>query len=121
MSILPNNVKKQVCYSTGSSSATIQKGGKKTAGADSEAGTQDQFSPFCLRLLPPAGLRGADYLGQKHADKLSLVRTFPSVATSFQPQMDGKHTEGKEQSGVCLWGEFHEQQGGRRRTRRQSS
>lgn len=75
----------------------------KTAGADSEAGSQDQFSPFCLRLLPPAGLRGADYLGQKHADKLSLVRTLPSLATTLQPQMDGKHTEGEEQSGVRLW------------------
>jgi len=58
------------CIFTGPSSPAVQEEAK-TPGAEPKASAQDKLSPLCLCLLPPTGLRRADYLGQKYEDEHS--------------------------------------------------
>lgn len=77
----------------GSSGTTLQKEWRPSA-AEPEASTQDELPPLCVCLLPPEGLRRADYLREEH-EELSVVAT--------QLQLDRKCAEGKEWSVLRLW------------------
>lgn len=89
------------CILTGSSSTAVQKEGR-TSGAEPEASTQDELPPLSLRLLPPAGLRRADHLGQKHEGERSVFCSLP-WKNATQLKLDRKHAEEKEWSVLHLW------------------
>lgn len=81
---------------TGSSFAAVQEK-TKASGAEPEASPPDELSPLCLRLLPPARLRRADHLGQKHESEHTVFLSLPGK-NSTELQLDRKYTEEEERS-----------------------
>lgn len=84
-----------VLFSTG----TLTPAGQQEAGAsgaESETSAQDQFTPLCLRLRPPAGIWRAHYLWQEHEGHHFLHFSLPwliSTENQKQYQLDGERSK----------------------------